>query len=391
MALAGCATQPLGGWVATWGASAAVPAPTAQAFDNQTLRLIAHPSIGGDAVRVRIANTFGTKPLVIGNVTIALQATGAATKQGSMRPVTFGGQTSTVIPPGALLVSDEVKLVVPAQQNLSVSIFISRDTGPATTHPVAVQTSYVSGAGDFSSSSDAAPFENQIKVWPFLSQIEVLAKKGSHTIVAFGDSITDGYQSTVDTNRRWPDELARRLVDAGYPVGVVSEAISGNRVLHDALPARTVFGPNGLSRFLRDALDVDGESHIIVLLGINDFGMGAASRNPDEEVSADQIIAGLEQFATRGHLRGIKVIGATLTPFGRAAYFSAAGEEKRLAVNAWIRSTKDFDGVVDFDAVVRDPNQPSQLRAEFDSGDHLHPSDAGYLAMGNSIALSLFK
>jgi len=208
--------------------------------------------------------------------------------------------------------------------------------------------------------------------------------------VTFGDSITDGYRSTPNANHRWPDYLASRLLASDRQVGVVNEGIGGNRMWHDAIPAMIIFGPNALSRFDRDAVSISGTSHIVVLLGINDIGMGSAARDPQQEVSADDLIAGYKQFAIRAHAHGIKIIGATLTPFGGAMYFDDQGEQKRLAVNAWIRTAKELDGVIDFDAAVRDPAAPSKFLPAYDSDDHLHPNDAGYQAMAASINLKLF-
>jgi lysophospholipase L1-like esterase len=209
--------------------------------------------------------------------------------------------------------------------------------------------------------------------------------------VAFGDSITDGFKSTVNANRRWPDYLSARLQAAGEKIAVVNQGISGNRILHDSGMGQPRFGPNALSRFDRDVLSVSGASHVVILIGINDIGMGSASRSPAEAVSADEIIAGLKQLALRAHARGLQVIGATLTPFAPAAYFTEEGETKRQAVNAWIRTTTDYDRVIDFDAAVRDPANPRQLQPAYDSGDHLHPTDAGYKAMADSIDLGVFN
>jgi lysophospholipase L1-like esterase len=221
--------------------------------------------------------------------------------------------------------------------------------------------------------------------------VEARTKSGARAVVTFGDSITDGFKSTVNANRRWPDYLSARLQTTGDKIAVVNQGISGNRILHDSGMGQPRFGPNALSRFDRDVLSVSGASHVVILIGINDIGMGSASRSPAEAVSADEIIAGLKQLALRAHASGLKVIGATLTPFSQAAYFTEEGETKRQAVNAWIRSAKEYDRVIDFDTAVRDPAKPRQLRAAYDSGDHLHPSDAGYQAMADSIDLSVFQ
>jgi lysophospholipase L1-like esterase len=377
-------------WTTTWGAGETLPAPDSAGFNNQTLRLIAHTSNSGDQVRIKITNVFGSQPLTIGSASVALPQSGATTVAGSMRILTFGGNASITIPVGAYVVSDPAALAISAQSDLAVSLFISGDSGAITMHPLALQTSFVSTAGDFVSSNDAAPFQTPIHTWPFLAGIEVSAAAPSRSIVTFGDSITDGYKSASDANHRWPDYLAVRLSAAHRNLGVVNEGIGGNRLLHNALPERLVFGPNGLSRFDREALTITGASHIVVMLGINDIGHASPTLHPEEQVSADEIIGGLKQFALRAHAHRLRIIGATLAPYSGAAYFSAQGEEKRIRVNTWIRTAKEFDGVIDFDAAIRDPNMPAQLNAAYDSGDHLHPNDAGYMAMAATINLALF-
>ena len=398
-ALGACSTAPVGSassaqgatWVATWGASETAPAPNATGFKDQTLRLIVRTTAGGDQVRIRLSNTFGTKPLAIGSASVALQATGAAIAPGSDRPLTFGGRASVTIPPAAVVLSDPVNLAVPDQANLAVSVFLPGESGAATVHAMALQTLYASGEGNFVSRAETAPFDQTLQTWPFLSGVEVRANTRPRVIVAFGDSITDGARSTADANRRWPDYLSSRLQAAGSHIAIVNQGISGNRILHDALGGCSGFGPNALSRFDRNALTVTGATHVVILIGINDIGMGSPERNPAENVSAEDVIAGLRQLAARAHARGLKVIGATLTPFTGAGYYSAQGEEKRQAVNAWIRTAKDYDGFIDFDVATRDPEKPTQLLPAYDSGDHLHPNDAGYEAMAKSIDLQLFR
>jgi lysophospholipase L1-like esterase len=377
-------------WLATWGTSVVDPTPNGQAFENQTLRLIVHPSMGGERVRVRIANTFSARPLEIGAASIAIQESGAAIVAGSNCVLTFGGRPTTIVPPGAVIVSDSVALQMPPNRNLAVSIFLPKNTGPATAHPGANQTSFASTTGNFVA-SDAAAFTTKLSTWPYLVGVEIEAKEGAHAIVTFGDSITDGYKSTIDANRRWPDLFAARLLAADRKASVVNQGISGNRILHDFGMGQPRFGPNALSRFDRDVLTVSGASHVVVLIGINDIGMGSASRSPEEAVSADDIIAGLKQLSLRAHAQRLKVIAATLTPFGQAAYFTEEGEKKRQVVNAWIRASNDYDGIIDFDRAVRDPAKPMQLLPGYDSGDHLHPNDAGYQAMADSVDLTLFN
>jgi lysophospholipase L1-like esterase len=377
-------------FTATWGASATLPAAETAGFSNQTLRLIIHTTSSGNQVRIKVTNVFGDRPLIIGGASVALRESGATRVAGSNRNLTFGGNPSITIPIGAYVLSDPATLAISAQTDLAVSLFISGDSGAVTLHPLALQTSFVSTPGDFVSRDDAAPFQTPIHSWPFLAGIEISSAVPSRSIVTFGDSITDGYQSTADANHRWPDYLSARLVAAHRNLGVVNEGIGGNRILHNAIPDRLVFGPNGLSRFDRDAITITGASHIVVMLGINDIGQANPAINPEEQVSAEDVISGLRQFALRAHAHKIRIIGATLAPYSGAAYFSAQGEEKRIRVNSWIRTSKDFDGVIDFDAAIRDPAVPAQLNAAYDSGDHLHPNDAGYMAMAATIDLALF-
>lgn len=382
------------GWVTAWEASPETPQPNDESFSERTLRLIVHTNLNGDRVRVRLSNRFGTEPLLVGAAEIGLRQSGAAVTPGTNRVLTFSGARSITIPAGALAVSDPAELSIPASADLAVSVFVAHSTGPATVHALALQTSYVSGAGDFAASDEAAHFDHVIQIWPFLGSVEVRAGEGARAIVAFGDSITDGYKSTADANSRWPDQLARQLSGAGRKIAVVNAGISGNRMLHDGAPQRPYFGPNGLSRFDRDALAALGVTHIVVLLGINDIGQAGVLNLPEQQVSADQLIAGYRQLIARAHAVGIKIIGATLTPFDAfnvaPGYFSAAGEAKRQTVNAWIRSGREFDGIIDFDAAVRDPAHPSQFLPVYDSGDHLHPNDAGYQAMAQAVDLRLF-
>ena len=391
----GCAMQNAqspraGHWSTTWGASETVPAQDSPTFSNQTLRLIVRASSGGNQVRIKLTNVFGNRPLSIGSASVALQESGASLVTGSNRALTFSGRSSIVIPIGAYVLSDSVLLSVLPQHDLTVSFFISGDSGPVSMHALALQTSFVSIPGDFVARDDGVPYQTAIYHWPYLAAVEVSTADISRSIVAFGDSITDGYHSTADANHRWPDYLADRLAAAHHNIAVVNEGIGGNRMWHDAIPGRLAFGPNGLSRFDRDALTVTGASHIVVLLGINDIGQASPTSHPEEQVSAEEIIVGLKQFALRARAHGIRIIAGTLTPYQGAAYFDTQGEEKRERVNAWIRTAKEFDGVIDFDAALRDPAALTQMKAAYDSGDHLHPNDEGYKAMAAAVDLVLF-
>jgi lysophospholipase L1-like esterase len=386
-------------WVGTWGASpqSAVepifgPPPTPVQFSNQTIRMIARISKGGDRVRVRLDNSFGTDSLVIGAAHVAKHSSGAAIVPGSDRSLTFGGSTTITIPPGASVISDPARLNAADLTELAVSVFLPDPTAGLSVHSLGLQTTYISaaGAGDLTA-APAIPTPTTGLVRYFFSAIDVRADDDAKAIVTFGDSITDGFASTVDANRRWPDRLAERLLDHGRSddLSVVNEGISGNRLLHN------VIGPNALSRFDRDVIAQANAAFVIVLLGINDIGFSAIpvpnSPFASQGVSADQIIQAYRQLISRAHAKDLKIIGATLLPFEGAGYFSQEGEAKRQAVNQFIRSGGEFDGVVDFDRVTRDPSQPTKLLPLYDSGDHLHPNDAGYQAMANAVDLRLFR
>jgi lysophospholipase L1-like esterase len=379
------------GWVATWGASPVAPLPantTNTGFTNQTVRLIVHTSLGGNEVRVRLSNAFGTESLVIGAAHLGLRSMNAVTVSGTDRPLTFNGSSSVTIPPGALVVSDGVKLDVPPLSDLAISLYLPGPTGQATWHATALSTNYVSRPGDFTAAADF-PVDHTVTSWFYLTDVEVKSSRDTFALVTFGDSITDGTRSTPDTNHRWPNLLAERLTQHHVKLSVVDEGIAGNRVLHDFV------GPNALARFDRDVLTQPGVAYVTVLLGINDIGdIGRVLTQPGlapQPVSADEIIAGHLQMIARAHQQGLKILGCTLTPFEGAAYFSPEGETKREAVNKFIRMGGAYDGVIDFDAVVRDPGHTARFLAMYDSGDHLHPNDAGYKAMADAIDLSLFK
>jgi lysophospholipase L1-like esterase len=378
-------------WVGTWTTALHQPSPgppglTNTGFNNQTLRQIVHASVGGDQVRVRLS-TFGASALAIGAAHIGLRGDGAAILPESDRTLTFGGQPSITIPPGAEALSDPVDLTVPALADLAVSIFLPGATGPATWHFVSLQTSYISPDGDFTGSV-TMPVASTTQAWFWLAGVDVVASKKTGAIVAFGDSVTDGNKSSSDTNNRWPDQLTRRLIaqPGNHKLGVLNEAISGNRILHDGI------GPNGLARFERDVLTRTAVTYVLVLLGNNDFILGDLIF-PSEMVTADDVIQGHRQLIQRAHERGLTIYGATLTPVqGAVPDFVFAGiEAKRQAVNNWIRSSGEYDAVIDFDAITRDPSSPARLLPSYDSGDHLHPNDAGYRAMGDAIDLKLFR
>ena len=374
-------------WVGTWAAAPA-PAEGAVGFSNQTLRLNPRVSIGGERLRVRLSNAYGNRPLVIGAATIALRDQGPAIVAGSGRKLTFGGRDGAVIAAGAVQYSDAVDLAVAPLADLAVSFHLPGDVPAnfAITGRYARQTNYISPPGNCAAAT-AMPVGNLTDQWFFLCGVDVLAPDDALGIVALGDSLTDGNISTVDAFCRWPDQLARRLVTrAGRPAGVMNNGLGGNRILHD------IRGDSGLRRFDRDVLAQPGVTHVIVMLGTNDLRNRWAK--PEEEVAAEHIIAGLQQMALRAHGAGIKIVGATLTPFGNETYMANAWnptrEKHRVAVNAWIRESGAFDSVADFDAALRDPEIPTQMRGVDDCGDGLHPSDHGYGKMGDAIDLALF-
>jgi lysophospholipase L1-like esterase len=369
---------------------APAPAPVLN-FSNQTLRQIVHTSIGGERVRVVLSNTFGTAPMAVGAAHLALRDKEAAIVPQSDRALTFSGNPSITIPAGAMVVSDPVALTVPALADLAIDLYLPGDTGatpsPVTMHAAGLQTNYVSPTGNHVGTT-VMPVMTSTQSWFLVARVEVLAPQSVGALVAFGDSITDGTRSTANANNRWPDQLARRFMTqpGTVRIAVLNAAIAGNRVLNDGNPA---FGINALARFDRDVLVQPGVTHVVVMEGINDIGN--IGGRPDGGPSAAEIIAGHRQLIERAHTRGFKIFGATLTPFEGAAYFTPEGEAKRQAVNEWIRTSKAYDGVIDFEAVLRDPNQPTRFLPMYNSGDNLHPSDAGYQAMGNAIDLNLFK
>jgi len=374
-------------WVGTWAAAPA-PAEGVAGFSNQTIRLNPRVSIGGERLRVRISNAYGNRPLALGAATVALRDKGPAIVAGKSRKLTFGGRDSAVIAAGAVAYSDAVDVSVAPLADLAVSFHLPGEVlaNFAITGRYARQTNYISPPGNYTAAT-VMPVGNLTDQWFFLCGVDVLAPRDTLGVVALGDSITDGNISTIDAFCRWPDQLARRLVArAGRSVSVMNNGLGGNRILHD------IRGDSGLRRFDRDVLAQPGVTHVIVMLGTNDLRNRWAK--PEEEVTTEQMIAGLQQMAQRAHAAGIKIIGATLTPFGNETYMANAWnptrEKHRAAVNTWIRQSGVFDAFADFDAALRDPAVPTQMRAVDDCGDGLHPSDVGYCKMGDAIDLGLF-
>lgn len=385
-------------WVATWGAAPGTPkAGEAQAFNNQTLRLVIHTTIGGKKVRIRVSNELGSAPLRIGAAHVALRGNGAGIVAGTDRVLTFGGAQSITVPAGAPALSDPVELEVPRLADLAVSLYLPEKTEATTIHAWASQTSYVSTAGNFAAATEM-PSERTITSWPFLTEVDVVAPDAV-SIVALGDSITEAGTSTIDANQRWPDLLASRLLGraAGSPdgqLGVVNRGISGNRLLRDPHD-EPLYGKAGLARFDREVLATAGVRYLVMLIGINDIGHpGTGKVSPAEAPTPAELIAGYRQVIARAHEKGIVVYGATMTPFEgtiHAGWYTPQKGAVREAVNAWMRTSGEFDGVIDFDRAVRDPAHPTRLLAKYDRGDHLHPNDLGMQALAAAIPLELFR
>lgn len=374
-------------WVGTWAASPmlALGGFTVHPFAATTLREIVHVSNGGDQIRIRFTNELGSDPLTISDAHAALSAGGAAIKDGTDHAVTFGGATSVRIAPGAAVFSDPVPLAVPALSDVAISFYLPNQIMRAETyHAFADQDNFLAD-GDVAGAS-SLPQPTTTTSWYFVDGVDVPAENGSRSIVTLGDSITDGAHSTLNANLRWPNVLANRLKqEHGMEnVSVLDEGIGGNRVLNETA------GPSALSRLDRDVLAQNGVKYVIVLESINDIGRLAHLTAPEDDINAQQLEFALKQIADAAHEHGIKAIGATLTPYGGANYYSEKGEQVREAVNDWIRTSGTFDGVIDFDQITRDPQKPTWFNPAYDSGDHLHPGDEGYKAMGAGIDLKLF-
>ena len=382
-------------WITTWTASPQplwagdFPLPTNVPFNvwNQTLRQTARISVGGRRVRIQLSNAYGTTQLVIGAAHLALAGDGADIVNGTDRPMTFSGRRSVTIPPGAPALSDPIDLGVAALQRVSVSLYLPLPTAPSTFHWDGREAAYLV-TGDQTANASIRQ-ESTLTSRVFLSAILVDAPSATRTVVALGDSITDGAGATMDRDTRWPDFLAARLAD--NQVAVLNAGISGARLLQDKM------GDNALARLDRDVLSQPGIAAVIVLIGINDISWNHMAFAPnDGAADAEQLIAGYRQIIARAHARNVRVVGATLTPFEGAlkdtplmGYYSADKERVRQTVNDWIRHSGEFDGVVDFDTLLRDPAHPARLLPAYDSGDHLHPGDAGNKAMAEAVDLSV--
>jgi lysophospholipase L1-like esterase len=390
-----CGKACQGNWVAAWGTAQqlAVPAraiPSAVAYPQkvaaQTVRMVARVTVPGRAVRVALSNSFGYLPVRIDEAQVAALAEGSSIRPGSNRALTFGGGTSVMLAPGAQIYSDPIEFEVASQSDLVVSLYLSADSGPTTAHPIGLRNAWLAAGNQVAASKLQGASQFRSYLW--LAGIDVLATPRAATIIAFGDSITDGFSTTLDADLPWPSILARRLAAQRNqpPRAVINMGISGNRVLREGA------GSSALARFDRDVLSRPGVRWVLLLEAINDIGYSAIAGLPaSEKATAEDIIGGYRMLIGRAHLHGLTIIGCTLTPFEGVNTFTEAGEAMRQAVNKWIRDSGEFDAVVDFDAAIRDPASPRRMLAKFDSGDHIHPNDAGNKAMAEVIDLKLFR
>ncbi|MFJ5530558.1 SGNH/GDSL hydrolase family protein [Streptomyces sp. NPDC093261] len=362
-------------WTGTWEAAASGTAP---ALPGTSIRNIVHISVGGSAARVRLSNRLGTAPLRLGTVTVAVQRaheTGSAeAAPGSLRTATFDGATSVTVPPGRDRVSDAVRLAVPPDANLVVTVYTPGDCGPATYHRTSLQPGFLARNGNHATDPTGAAYTDRVSHWYYVTGVDVLRRAAPHSVVALGDSLTDGTGSSLGTNHRWPDLLSRRLrrLPAERRPGVLNAGVSGNRLLRDEV------GPSALSRLDADVFSRTGVRTLIVLEGVNDL------KGIPPETDPGAFVRAYRRIVARAHAHDIRVIGATLTPFGGHSAWTPAREGLRHAINALIRSGV-FDAVADFDAAVRDPARPDRIRPAYDSGDHLHFDDAGMTALAGAV------
>jgi lysophospholipase L1-like esterase len=393
-------------WIATWAAS---PQPTAPDPDepllnieDQTVRERVRVSVGGAQICLRLSNEYGSARLLIGSATIGAPSDPASVRPGSIQTVTFGGRNAVTIPAGAPVLSDPVVFPVSFGAEVSISLYFPKRIATPTLHALALKRAVVSQRGDYTRAEKieaGTASESLIAI----SAVLVPAQPSQRLVVAFGDSVTDGDRSAVDADRNWPSDLVRRLgkTPEGLKIAVVNEGIVGNRLLNDCfLAAVGCFGVSALARFDRDALALPGVTHIVLLEGINDIGFpgaklgGSFLADPEDVRTPQELMDAYGQLVFRAHAHGVKLIGATIAPFEGVdfpGYYTESKEAARQTVNRWIRSSGSFDGVIDFDAVLRDPDHPSRLLPRFASKDHLHPNDLGYQAMADSIDLALFK
>lgn len=387
-------------WSAAWAASPQRPSTGFKAnwseagFDNQTVRQVVRVTEGGDRARVRLSNAYGASPLRIASATIARTegGKGAGVERGSVRTLTFGGEKSVTVPAGGQLSSDAAGLGLDRFESVTVTLHLAGTTGPATFHAQSFATSFRAG-GDHTRDTGAAAFKESTESWYYLSGVDVAdsRKEGRPAskrdgVVLFGDSITDGFASSTDLNRRWSDALAERLAKSGKPRPVVNSGIGGNMVLNDS----AWYGAKGTGRIGRDALDLPGVGTVVILEGLNDIGFSETDKptyKPAPIVSADELIAGHRKLIRAAHDKGLKAVGATLLPLGGSDHYGERAAAVSNAFNEWVRTSGEYDGYVDFDKALADPENPERIRPSYDSGDHLHPNDAGYAAMARAVDL----
>ncbi|MFF9017999.1 SGNH/GDSL hydrolase family protein [Streptomyces sp. NPDC014870] len=379
-------------WRGAWATSPQAPAApfgpnwATEGFSNQTVRQVVRVTTGGTKARIELSNRYGTTPLRITGATVARTDKGASVKPGSVRQLTFGKGRSLTIPAGGTAYSDGVPFTVQALESVTVTLYLAAPTGPATFHHFASATSYRAD-GDHRSDRAGTAFTETSSSWYYLSGVEVTGGKAPRRdgIVTFGDSITDGVGAGPDADNRYPDELAERFAAAGKPRSVLNHGIGGNQVTNDT----TWAGEKGIARFKEDVLTEPNVRTVVLLEGINDFGGSLPSdfATPTPEVSVERLIAGHRELIRQAHAKGIKVVGSTLTPVKGSFYDTPEVEAKRDAFNHWVRTSGAYDAVVDFDRAVADPADPDRILPAYDSGDHLHPGDAGYRAMAQALDL----
>jgi lysophospholipase L1-like esterase len=355
-------------------------------FNDQTIRMVAHSTVDGTSLRIHVSNLRSTIPLAVGAVSIAAQADRATAVAGSQHTVTFSHKKSVTIAAGAELVSDPIAMSVKADQSVLVSIYLPHATSSATWHSDAFDTTYLSTPGDHTADTADGNYIASTTSWYYLSGLDVISSTANGTVVAFGDSITDGYNTPAGAYHRWPDDLARRL-SGTQPMGVVDAGLGGNRVLTDV--PNIWQGISAIKRFAHDALGQPGVRDVILLEGINDIGNNAGPGGAP--LTTQDLINGYQNLIQQAHAAGVRIIGGTILPYKGNGYYNDSTEAIREAANTWIRTSGAFDGVIDFAQAAADPADPTTLNPAFDSGDHLHPNEAGMQALANAVDLSLLK